>query len=748
MIIVKHIDDALYFPLDVQPVSGSELTLELYSELSLTTLTFEDLSGEVSDDFIILDLSEQAEDIPNGEYNATLYDADGIKISITLVRFDLEEGGSYEDEPEYVVYHDEMDGYITTKDMSDFQREVELLEEEIVIKDAIISGLQEQVDSVTATTINFNGTFTPTEGTLGWNSVDVQVKDYFYVEAVSASTVSFVRGDNAPEELPIAHLEYSINKGEWVDWDLEPVSLNVGDKMYIRGNNTTFNMNGFDGYGYKFLIAHPSKVKIGGRIVSLLDKTLQKTAIPDCCFTYLFLGQSSIIEIVGKDMFKGFTTVGNKGCLGMFQNVSATNAPDLPMTNLADNCYLAMFNGCTSLTSAPKLPATTLADYCYQQMFQDCHALTKAPELPATTLAENCYRQMFMKNYALTETPYLPATALTQGAYYSMFEKCYALSKVHCAAIDISASNCTRNWLLHTPNSGTFIKDINATGWTMDSSNGIPSGWTVLNDNVLLQSTAITSNGTYVPQSGAAFDQISVNVPTGITPSGELAISGNGTYNVTQYASASVNVPTGITPSGDLYITENNGPYNDHYDVTNKATVTVRVPFKPDWNNYVPTGSTAGWQIGFYLENIPSGTTLNVTIFETMEEYPNHVHLYWGDGHGVDLYQEGYGVTGHTYSSDTSGWLYVDGSYTVEGTVEIRDWGNLFDYCKAIYVNTAYGDDTLNFHFDYPTPIPSNSVGHYIGYDKSGYFNSYSGHSKFISDLGHVYHLFFSDRMY
>ena len=54
-----------------------------------------------------------------------------------------------------------------------------------------------------------------------------------------------------------------------------------------------------------------------------------------------------------------------------------------------------MFYGCTSLTDAPELPATTLANNCYSSMFYGCTSLTAAPELKATTLADGCYYIMF-----------------------------------------------------------------------------------------------------------------------------------------------------------------------------------------------------------------------------------------------------------------------------------------------------------------------------------------------------------------
>ena len=64
-----------------------------------------------------------------------------------------------------------------------------------------------------------------------------------------------------------------------------------------------------------------------------------------------------------------------------------------------------MFCDCTSLTQAPALPATTLADNCYNSMFYNCSSLAQAPALPATTLANNCYSFMFNNCSSLTQAP-------------------------------------------------------------------------------------------------------------------------------------------------------------------------------------------------------------------------------------------------------------------------------------------------------------------------------------------------------
>lgn len=57
----------------------------------------------------------------------------------------------------------------------------------------------------------------------------------------------------------------------------------------------------------------------------------------------------------------------------------------------------------------------------------------------------------------------------------------------------------------------------------------------------------INANGTYNASSDNAdgYKKVVVNVPTGITPTGTLSVSANGTYDVTSYASADVNVSGG-----------------------------------------------------------------------------------------------------------------------------------------------------------------------------------------------------------
>ena len=168
------------------------------------------------------------------------------------------------------------------------------------------------------------------------------------------------------------------------------------------------------------------------------------------------------------------------GCyLQMLSNcTSLTTAPELPATTLANYCYNSMFSGCTSLTTSPTLPSTILANYCYNNMFQGCTKLTTAPALPATTLAMGCYYNMFSRCTSLTTAPELPANTLVDGCYQYMFYNCTRLNYIKCLATDISATNCTSNWVSGVASTGTFVKAADMTGWTTGTS-GIPIGWTV-----------------------------------------------------------------------------------------------------------------------------------------------------------------------------------------------------------------------------------------------------------------------------
>lgn len=638
MIHITDENKKYYFPIDIQPTDTDSFILNLYSELSLSDITFNELSGEVEDDYIgIVITTEMAVQVPNGEYNYTLYDGEGERVGIGLIRFDLEDGGTYPDEPEYVVYDDEMDGgYITTQNQEEAfnsgydsgYTDCYPIAYESGYTDGYESGMTDGVESgytsgyttgystgydegfddgvdsvpLVATGFTQNGVYLAPEG--GYNEISVSVPDngnYFYFEAITTGvTVELRKYEQAPE----VSLEYSFDKSHWSVYTINtPISVENGSKIYFRGDNP----NGFFGTGSynnnTFVCA--GKVNIGGDIRSLIDPTMTVTALPQSCFRKLFTGCN--IVSADKQLFSGIKTLALECFKEMFFNCALlVDAPDIPNVTMATSCCFDMFGNCSSLVNAPVFPAATLADGCYRYMFRSCTSLTTAPVLPATTLATRCYQ--------------------------NMFAGCTSLNYIKCLAIQ-KDRNTTIDWLKDVSPTGTFVKAF-GTDWE-SGVNGIPEGWNVLNDDTPITGTTINSNGVFLT-SGTTWDRVEVNVPTGITPSGTIQITENGTYDVTDKASANVqipvenywqsgytsgytdgydsgytdgyqsgytdgeesvplvstgftsngifsaaaggfnvvtvNVPTGITPSGSISIV-NNGTYN----VTDKASAVVNV---------------------------------------------------------------------------------------------------------------------------------------------------------------------------
>ena len=242
---------------------------------------------------------------------------------------------------------------------------------------------------------------------------------------------------------------------------------------------------------------------------------LSATKLATYCYSSMFAGCKSLITVPDlpattlatncyASMFKNCTSITTAPALpattlatscyrDMFYNcTSLTSAPALPATTLEYQCYNRMFYGCKSLTQAPVLPATTLANRCYYYMFEGCSLLTTAPELPATNLTQDCYNSMFSNCTSLTTAPELPAEILYSGCYSYMFYGCTKLKYIKCLATDISATNCTSNWVDGVAATGTFVKSLNMSEWAT-GINGIPEGWTVLNYVPSLLEPKITS---------------------------------------------------------------------------------------------------------------------------------------------------------------------------------------------------------------------------------------------------------------
>lgn len=101
-------------------------------------------------------------------------------------------------------------------------------------------------------------------------------------------------------------------------------------------------------------------------------------------------------------------------------------------------------------------------------------------ELPYNETFQNLFKNDNNKNitHADGKDLVLPATVLRKNCYSEMFSGCTKLNYIKCLATDISAKDCTTNWLKSTAKKGTFVKAEGFEGWTVGDS-GIPNGWTI-----------------------------------------------------------------------------------------------------------------------------------------------------------------------------------------------------------------------------------------------------------------------------
>lgn len=215
--------------------------------------------------------------------------------------------------------------------------------------------------------------------------------------------------------------------------------------------------------------------------------SLPATTLKEGCYWSMFSGCTSLSTPPELPA----TTLGKQCYQQMFEGTALVIAPLLPATTLADDCYAEMFRKCSLLRVAPELPAMTCVKNCYQNMFNDCTSLVTPPALPATTLAANCYKNMFNGCTSLATAPVLAATTLVSNCYYQMFYNCERINEIWCAAkAGMDSSDCLINWLSNTAASGTFHKNPNATTgvsagasqWQESSGDGIPAGWSIVND--------------------------------------------------------------------------------------------------------------------------------------------------------------------------------------------------------------------------------------------------------------------------
>lgn len=267
-----------------------------------------------------------------------------------------------------------------------------------------------------------------------WEKADYT--EPFYVENVTQNneTLSIQKDNNIAPTLTI---EYSLDKSTWstlgnTSTNSLTYSLNPGDKLYLRCDTTKWaNYTEGEGvnYGYNTITGVS---KVGGNIMSLL-------------YGSNFTGN----EVALRDVQDEFNKI-----FGNNTSLQSADSLLLPATTLHLRSYMNMFENCTNLTSAPDLNPTILANDSCVQMFEGCSSLQSGPIIYAQELGSASCMQMFVN--------------------------CTSLNSITCLATDISAADCTFQWMLNVGSTGTFYCAKNMSSVWSSGTSGIPSGWTVV----------------------------------------------------------------------------------------------------------------------------------------------------------------------------------------------------------------------------------------------------------------------------
>ena len=251
--------------------------------------------------------------------------------------------------------------------------------------------------------------------------------------------------DNKSLGKPYVALNESAGTIDWDSKEIDPAyeyftikALESGN-FYVRNANVGYSVNGAD---WETTAGSTTLALNSGDAVRFRHISTGGGQLGKC-----FSGNTTQFEAYGnvESLEYGDDFVGKTGI-----KISAVIS--------GDGAFASLFQNSTGLVSVEhlKLPATAGATYCYAKMFYGCNQIKKAPDI-------------LISNLGGISTPRV----------YQMFTNCSQLSYVKCLATQ-NTNVILNGWLSGVSATGTFVK---AAGRTYKSgSDGIPSGWTVIEE--------------------------------------------------------------------------------------------------------------------------------------------------------------------------------------------------------------------------------------------------------------------------
>lgn len=202
------------------------------------------------------------------------------------------------------------------------------------------------------------------DGEIVWPAVPFE-EQYLTIEPLASGYFWFKRVNGLS---PLVTIEYSLNGGAWTEYT-EEVPIVAGDKVRVRGNNST--------YGGSNPTGDTSHI-IGTKTLSLNDECDYKMYGNAMSLVYgdNFASATTFTEPYA------FTGLFNRRTINQGFCVDASNLV-LPATTLTEGCYLSLFVE-QHFEVAPKLPASYVPRRAYMNMFSLCYNLREITCLATT----------------------------------------------------------------------------------------------------------------------------------------------------------------------------------------------------------------------------------------------------------------------------------------------------------------------------------------------------------------------------
>lgn len=299
-----------------------------------------------------------------------------------------------------------------------------------------------------------------------YNNVKVWAEiNYFYIECLNNYAGAYVYlVDGGSGYYP--DLLYSTDKITWSTFDTTPVSMNTGDKIYIKAgvNGTQGINNAVLSSGFNKFSFNGGTYAIGGDITTLITENggitdLSNVGTGRYCFGRFCQDESTIISIANLVLP---SVIGHTSFHYGFYNSGIQDFPDMSgITSLEYNCFGSCFRD---------TPATGTVYLTGIQSYNNAFGET--------------YQYAFnhgFRNSGITAVV-ISSTTPINGAFNSAFYQCSSLTSITVGWTDWS-NGTYQNWVRDISGSGTFTCPValgdNST--IARGNNYCPNNWTVVN---------------------------------------------------------------------------------------------------------------------------------------------------------------------------------------------------------------------------------------------------------------------------